>query len=92
MKTSFLIIGIGFLIFGLGNFFQYVPILITLVNQPFPFEHLSNVVSIEGKGISTQIGYLPINEAQNDPYWLFWSLILYLGVGIILFTIWRKRK
>ena len=92
MKTRLLIIGLGFLIFGLANFFRYVPIMITLVNQPFPFEHLSNVVSIEGKGVSTQIGYLSINEAVNDPYWLFWSLALYVGIGIVAFYIWRKRK
>jgi hypothetical protein len=67
MKTRILIIGIGFLIFGLANFFRYVPILLSLINLPFPFEHLQNVTPTVD-GTSIQIGYLPINEAINDPY------------------------
>jgi len=92
MKTRLLIIGIVFLIFGLVNFFRYVPIMLTLINLPFPFVHLYNVISSEGQGTHIQIGYMPIDEAINDPYWLVWSLILYGGIGIIIFEICRKRK
>jgi hypothetical protein len=91
MKTRLLIIGVGFLIFGLANFFRYVPISLALINLPFPFDHLQNVTPT-GDGTSIQIGYLPINETINDPYWLVWSLILYAGIGIVVFDIWRKRK
>ena len=91
MKTRSLIIPVGFLTFGLVNLFRYVPISLTLINLPFPFDHLQNVYpTIDG--VSFQIGYLPINEAINDPYWLIWSLILYAGIGITAFDIWRKRK
>ena len=68
MKTRLWIIGVGFLVFGLVNLFRYVSISLTLINLPFPFEHLYNVVPSEGKGTSIQIGYLPINEAINDPF------------------------
>ena len=91
MKNRLLIIGLGFLTFGFANLFRYVPILLTLINLPFPFDHLQNVHPT-GNGISTQIGYLPINEATNDPYWLVWSIILYTGIGITAFVIWRKIK
>lgn len=91
MKTRLWIIGVGFLIFGLINLFRYMPLSLSLINLPFPFGHLQNV-NPTGNGISTQIGYLPINEAINDPYWLVWSLILYVGIGITVFDIWRKRK
>lgn len=83
--------GIGFLIFGLANFFRYMPISLALINLPFPFDHLQNVTPTEN-GVSTEIGYLPINEAIYDPYWLVWSLILYAGIGIVVFDIWGKRK
>ncbi len=94
MKTRLLIIGIGLLVFGLANLLSYLPISlgVALKNRPFPFEHLHNVVSTEGKGISTQIGYMPIDEAINDPYWLVWSLALYGGIVMTIFAIWRKRK
>ena len=92
MKTRLLIIGLGMLIFGLTNFFRYMPISFSLVNNPFPFEHLYNVVPTEGKGTHIQIGYLPIDEAINDPYWLVWSLALYGGIAIIIFSVWRNRK
>ena len=94
MKTRLLMTGIGFLIFGLANLFRYMPISHspTFLNKPFPFEHLYNVVPTEGKGTSIQIGYLPIDEAINDPYWLVWSLALYGGIVMIIFAIWRKRK
>jgi len=92
MKTRFLMTGIGLFVFGLANFFRYIPISLTLVNKPFPFEHLYNVVPSEGKGTSIQIGYLPIDEAINDPYWLVWSLALYGGIATFLFAIWRNRK
>ena len=92
MKTRLLIIGLGMLIFGLTNFFRYMPISLSLVNNPFPFEHLYNVVPTEGKGTHIQIGYLPVDEAINDPYWFAWSLALYGGIMMIIFAIWRKRK
>ena len=91
MKNRLLIIGIGFLIFGLANFFRYVPIMLTLINLPFPFDHLQNVYPTED-GVSIQIGYLPIHDAIYDPYWLVWSLTLYAGIGIVVCDIWRKRK
>jgi len=85
MKTRFLISGIGFLAFGLLNLFSYLSISlgIALKNRPFPFEHLYNVVPSEGRGTSIQIGYMPIEEAINDPYWLVWSLALYGGIVIL---------
>lgn len=92
MKTRLLITGIGLLVFGLANLFRYIPISLGLINRPFPFEHLYNVVPTVGKGTGIQIGYLPIDEAVNDPYWLFWSLALYLGIIVTGFAIWRKRK
>ncbi|QMU55206.1 MAG: hypothetical protein GKS07_10120 [Nitrosopumilus sp.] len=93
MKTGVLIVlAIGMIGFGMVNMFRYVPISLSLVNRPFPFEHLYNVVPSEDTGISIQIGYLPINDAVNDPYWLFWSFVLYTGIVVTGFTIWRKRK
>lgn len=94
MKTSFLITGFGLLVFGLINLFSYFPVSlgVALKNRPFPFEHIRNVVPTEGKGDSIEIGYMPIEEAINDPYWLVWSLALYGGIAIIIFTIWRNRK
>ena len=94
MKSRLLIIGIGLLVFGLVNLFWYLPISlgITLMNTPFPFEHLYNVVPSEGKGTSIQIGYMPLDEAINDPYWLVWSLALYVGIAMVIFAIWRNRK
>ena len=94
MKTRLLMTGIGFLIFGLANLFRYLPISYSpsLLNNPFPFDHLYNVVPTEGKGTSIQIGYMPIDEAINDPYWLFWSLALYAGITMVFFAIWRNRK
>ncbi len=93
MKTRVLIIGIIMLVFGLINLFWYLPISfgITLMNTPFPFDHLYDVVQTEGKGISTQIGYMPIDEVINDPYWLVWSLALYGGIAMIIFAVWRQR-
>ncbi len=84
MKNRLAIVGIGMLVFGLVNLFSYVPISLgaALHNRPFPFEHV-RVIPIEGKGISIETGYLPINEAINDPYWLFWSLVLYGGIVIL---------
>jgi len=94
MKTRLLIIGLSLLVFGLINLFSYLPVSlgVALKNRPFPFEHLHNVISTEGQGTSIQIGYMPIDEAINDPYWLVWSLALYGGIATIIFAIWRKRK
>ena len=79
------IAGVLTLAFGLVNILWYAPHSLTLVfqNQPFPFEHLTNVEIHEGGGIGIQIGYLPFNEALFDPYWLFWSLSLYGGITIL---------
>ena len=78
----------------LVNFFRYLPITHSpsFFNKPFPFEHIYNIFQIEGKGIRHQIGYFPLDEAAKDPYWLFWSLILYAGIAVTGFGIWRKRK
>jgi len=94
MKSRLLIIGLGMLVFGLVNLFSYLPISFSpsLLNQPFPFEHLYNVIPTEGQGTRIQIGYIPIDEAINDPYWLVWSLALYGGIATIIFAIWRNRK
>lgn len=77
----------GLLGFGLVNFFWYVPYSLYFLfrNQPFPFEHLSNVEIHEGGGFGVQIGYLPFHEAWYDPYWLIWSMSLYSGIAILLF-------
>jgi hypothetical protein len=93
MKTRILITGIGLLVFGLANFFRYLPISHspTFWNQPFPFEHLQVILKNDG-GKTLQIGYLPIDEAINDPYWLFWSLTLYAGIIVIGFVIWSKKN
>ena len=93
MKTRLLIIGLGLLLFGLINLFSYLPVSlgVTLQNRPFPFEHIQNVVPTHD-GTTVQIGYMPIDEAINDPYWLVWSLALYGGIAMIIFAIWRKRK
>ena len=94
MKNKFLIIGLSLLVFGLINLFSYLPVSlgVALKNRPFPFEHLHNVISTEGRGTHIEIGYMPIDEAINDPYWLVWSLALYGGIAMIIFAIWRIRK
>ncbi|CAE6495851.1 hypothetical protein [Candidatus Nitrosotenuis uzonensis] len=93
MKTRLLIIGIALLSFGLINLVSYFPISFTVAiqNRPFPFEHVYNVVRDE-KGTSYQVGYLPMEEAINHPYWLVWSITLYAGIGTIIFAIWRQNK
>ncbi|MCV0413229.1 hypothetical protein [Nitrosarchaeum sp.] len=92
MKTRPLtIIGVSLLVFGLANVFRYIPISIIFISQPFPFEHLQNVIPTES-GTHFEVGYLPIDEAINDPYWLFWSLTLYVGIGIVTFVIWKNTK
>lgn len=91
MKTRLLIvIGIGMIIFGLGNFFSYFPISFSVLNTPFPFEHVE--LRLEDGGKTLQIGYIPIDEAIFNPYWLFWSLVLYAGIAVTIFGVWRKRK
>jgi hypothetical protein len=80
MKTRLLIMGLVLLVFGLVNLFRYISISLSLINRPFPFEHFYNVVPSEGRGTRIQIGYMPIDEAINDPYWLVWSLALYGGI------------
>ncbi len=92
MKTGVLIMGLGMVVFGLVNLFRYMPISLSLINRPFPFEHIYNVIPSEGQGTSIQIGYLPMNDAIYDPYWLAWSLVLYAGITVTGFAIWRKRK
>ncbi|MCE9652425.1 MAG: hypothetical protein K8Q89_05130 [Nitrosarchaeum sp.] len=92
MKSRLLILGIGMLVFGFANMFRYMSISLSLVNQPFPFEHLHNVIPSDGRGTHFEIDYLPIETAVNDPYWLFWSLVLYAGIAVVVFGIWRKRK
>ena len=94
MKTRFLIIGLSMLIFGLANFFRYLPISHSpsFWNKPFPFEHLYNVIPHPGGGgMRASIGVMPLNEAVNDPYWLFWSLILYAEIGTTSFAIVSRK-
>ena len=92
MKTKLTLVGVGLLVFGLVNQFIYLPISlsIALKNRPFPFEHLYNVVPSDGHGTQIQIGYMPLDEAANDPYWLFWSLALYSGIIITGYGLLRK--
>lgn len=92
MKTRLLIIGICLVAFGLINLASYFPISFTVAiqNRPFPFEHVYNVIRDE-RGTSYQVGYLPIDEAINYPYWLFWSVTLYAGIGMTTFAIWRRK-
>ncbi len=93
MINRLLIAGIGLLAFGLANFFRYLPITYSpsFWNKPFPFERLYNVVATEGRGIRYQIGYMPLDEAAIDPYWLFWSMALYAGIVITGFAVWSRR-
>lgn len=92
MKKNFLILGTGLLLFGLTNLLSYLPISlgVALMNRPFPFEHLHNVIPSIGKGTHIEIGYMPIDEAINDPYWLAWSMSLYAGIIVIGFAVWKK--
>ena len=92
MKTKLTILGVGLLVFGLVNQFIYLPISLSvaLMNRPFPFEHLYNVVPSDGHGTQIQIGYLPLDEAANDPYWLFWSSCLYAGIILTGYGILKK--
>ena len=92
MKVKLTLVGVGLLVFGLVNQFVYLPISLSvaLKNRPFPFEHLYNVTPKEGGGTSIQIGYLPLDEAANDPYWLFWSLCLYGGIILTGYGLLRK--
>lgn len=91
METRLLTtLGIGMTIFGLGNFFSYFPISFPVLNTPFPFEHVE--LRLEDGGKTLEIGYMPINEAINDPYWLFWSLVLYAGIAVTGFALWGIRQ
>ena len=92
MKTKLTLVGVGLLVFGLVIQFIYLPISlsIALKNRPFPFEHLYNVVPSDGHGTQIQIGYLPLDEAANDPYWLFWSLCLYAGIILTGYGLLKK--
>lgn len=93
MKNRILIVGIGLLAFGLANLLSYLPVSVVIAFQsrPFPFEHVHNVFPDHG-GTHYEVGYIPIQEAINDPYWLVWSLVLYGGIGTIVFAIRRIRK
>lgn len=86
-----IILGIGILVFGLVHLFSYFPISFPLLNTPFPFEHVELILREGGSGKTLQIGYMPIDEAIFNPYWLFWSLSLYAGIIVTGFSIWRKR-
>ena len=84
--------GISLLAFGLANLLMYLPISVPIAFQsrPFPFEHIHNVF-LDNGGMHYEVGYLPVNEAINDPYWLFWSLALHAGIGMTAFAIWRRK-
>ena len=67
MKTKLLIV-IGMLVFGFGNIFYYLPISFSLLDNPFPFDHIQLIFKDED--ITKQIGYMPLHEAMLNPYWL----------------------
>lgn len=95
MKAKlFLVSGIAALGFGLVNILWYLPhsFVLVLMNQPFPFQHLEEVQIHEGRGIGTGIHYQAFEAAVSDPYWLVWSLSLYVGIGMIVFAVWRIKK
>ena len=91
MKAKLLIAGMGMLFFGLVYLFSYFPISFPLLNTPFPFEHVELILRDSGSGKTLRIGYMPIDEAIVHPYWLLWSLILYAGITVTGFAIWRKK-
>ena len=76
------IAGICLLLFGLLNILWYLPLSfgVTLKNTPFPFAHLKEVIP-QG-GISTQVGYLPLENAIHDPY----------GIAVLLIVIFRAVR
>jgi hypothetical protein len=84
MNTRLLIIGLITLGFGLLNIFWYWPTSagIALMNHPFPFQHLAEVIAEHG-GHSIVVRHIPIEAAIDDPYWLIWSLSLYFGIVIL---------
>ena len=90
MKRKLLVAGIVMLFFGLAHLFSYFPILFPLLNTPFPFDHVEIILRGDGSGKTIQTGYMPINEAISNPYWLLWSLILYAGIITTGFEVWRK--
>lgn len=84
------------IVFGIINIFWYWPISfgITVKNHPFPFQHLADVIAEHG-GYSTVVTYFPIEAAMDDPYWLFWSLLLYTGIiltAILVYFHTVKKK
>ena len=89
LKIRFLISG-GLIAFGLYNIFSYL-FLFSIISLPFPFEH--TVAEFITKGsTSILIGYEPLQEASQDPYWLFWSLAMYFGCGYLIFLVIRLEK
>lgn len=92
MRNRLLMAGIGLLAFGLANFFRYIIAYGRIFwNTPFPFEHIHYAIHYEGRGIHYLVGYMPLDEAANDPYWLFWSMALYAGIVITGFAVWSRR-
>jgi hypothetical protein len=89
LKVKFLVSGalIAFGIYNMFWFFVYSPILHT----PFPFEYvqIEYIAHIE---LNVDIGSMPLDEAYFHPYWLFWSLIMYFGIGYLSFLIIRLEK
>lgn len=88
LKIQFLIASL-LIAYGLYNmfwFFIYSPILHT----PFPFDHVQAQQQV--RGTSVVIGYQPFNEAYFHPYWLFWSLTMYFGLGYMAFLVIRLEK
>ncbi len=90
------IIGISFVVFGLINLFSYLPILSSslFLNTPFPFEEIQSMNKHEDdQGITmVTVSHSFESALQLSPYWLFWSLGLYAGIGIVGFTIWSNKK
>ena len=92
LLIKFFMTGLGLCLFGLANLL-YLPISfgLGLFGKPFPFEHIYNVFKHE-KGTRYQVDYLPIDAAANDPYWLIWSLALYVGIAMMIATSIPKLK
>ncbi|MGI0057075.1 MAG: hypothetical protein ACREAK_06840, partial [Nitrosarchaeum sp.] len=88
LKIQFLIASL-LIAYGLYNmfwFFVYSPIL----HPPFPFDHVQAQQQV--RGTSVEIGYLPLDEAYFHPYWLFWSLTMYFGLGYLAFLVIGLEK
>lgn len=92
MNNKLAFFGLGLIIFGIVNFLRYIPLSINLLNKPFPFFHIYDVKVTEGGGISANTldccAFFPF----VDVYWIIWSALLYLGIGILFFIFFKKIR